>query len=110
MTFDLRTNLENNAFRLVQTKEDHFEELYKLANNPSIWEQHPEKDRWKKNLKIISELLQRIKKVTALLSIKFQINLLDRQGTTRLTKKTDQLELDTLFLLLNMGVLQPTPK
>ena len=48
MTFDLRTNLENNAFRLVQTKEDHFEELYKLANNPSIWEQHPEKDRWKK--------------------------------------------------------------
>lgn len=41
-------NLENENFQLTQLMQDHFDELYDLAKNPAIWEQHPEKDRWKK--------------------------------------------------------------
>ena len=37
---DFKINLENNFVSLVQTQEEHFEELYKVGNNPDIWEQH----------------------------------------------------------------------
>ena len=45
---DFKSNFENSSVTLFQVKEEHFEELYLLASNPSIWEQHPENDRWKK--------------------------------------------------------------
>ena len=37
---DFKINLENNFVSLIQTKEEHFEELYKVGNNPDIWKQH----------------------------------------------------------------------
>ena len=47
---DFKLNLETESFSLIQTEDSHFEELYLVAGNPIIWEQHPEKDRWKKEI------------------------------------------------------------
>ena len=44
-----KINLENDIVSLIQTQEKHFEELYIVGNNPVIWEQHLDKDRWKLN-------------------------------------------------------------
>ena len=46
---EFKITLENNYVSLVQTSEDHFQELYQIGSNPVIWEQHPNQDRWKKN-------------------------------------------------------------
>ena len=43
-------NLETNAFSLEQTTSSDFEPLYGVASNPVLWEQHPEKDRWKRSV------------------------------------------------------------
>lgn len=37
--------LENELVKLIPLQENHFEELYKAASDPLIWEQHPSKDR-----------------------------------------------------------------
>ena len=47
---DFKLNFETESFSLIQTEDSHFEELYLVAGNPIIWEQHPEKDRWKKEI------------------------------------------------------------
>ena len=46
---EFKISLENNYVRLVQTSENHFQELYKVGSNPVVWEQHQNQDRWKKN-------------------------------------------------------------
>ena len=43
-------SLETNAFSLEQTTSSDFESLYGVASNPVAWEQHPEKDRWKRSV------------------------------------------------------------
>ena len=42
--------LEDDVTKLIPLQEDHFEELYKVASDPLIWEQHPIKDRYKKEV------------------------------------------------------------
>ena len=44
---DFKINLENNLVSLIQTQEEHFEDLYNVGKNPVIWEQHLDSDRWK---------------------------------------------------------------
>jgi len=44
---EFKINLENDIVSLIQTQEKHFEELYIVGNNPVIWEQHLDSDRWK---------------------------------------------------------------
>ena len=41
-------NLETNAFSLEQTTSLDFDLLYEIPSNLVVWEQHPEKDRWKR--------------------------------------------------------------
>jgi len=43
-----KVNLKTNAFSLEQTTSLDFEPLYAVASDPVVWEQHPEKDRWKR--------------------------------------------------------------
>ena len=43
-------SLETNAFSLEQTTSSDFEPLFGVASNPVLWEQHPEKDRWKRSV------------------------------------------------------------
>ena len=42
-------NFENDQLSLIQAKRDDFDNLYSIASDEEIWEQHPENDRWKKN-------------------------------------------------------------
>jgi RimJ/RimL family protein N-acetyltransferase len=42
--------LEDNLIKLVPLSENDFENLYQLASDPLIWEQHPTRDRYKKEI------------------------------------------------------------
>ena len=45
---NLQPQLESDYIILTPLQEDDFEELYNAASDPAIWEQHPNKDRWKR--------------------------------------------------------------
>ena len=42
--------LENETIKLIPLQEEHFESLYEVASDPLIWEQHPIKDRYQKDV------------------------------------------------------------
>lgn len=44
------TNLQNDLIQLQPLKENHFEQLYEVASDPAIWEQHPQQDRYKREV------------------------------------------------------------
>lgn len=47
--FDLQPEtLVNDVVRLVPLRSDDFEQLFATASDPLIWEQHPDKERYKK--------------------------------------------------------------
>jgi RimJ/RimL family protein N-acetyltransferase len=50
MDYDVQTILENDKVILYPLLEKDFEDLYNVAADPKIWEQHPNKDRWKKEV------------------------------------------------------------
>jgi RimJ/RimL family protein N-acetyltransferase len=50
MKFTLQPELANRNIRLIPLREIDFEELYQVASDPEIWAQHPNKDRWRKDI------------------------------------------------------------
>lgn len=44
------THLHNNLLQLIPLQGTDFEKLYAVAADPSIWEQHPQKDRFKREV------------------------------------------------------------
>lgn len=50
MDFSIQPTLENEKVILYPLQEKDFEDLYAVASDPKIWEQHPNKDRWKKDV------------------------------------------------------------
>lgn len=51
MIFDLQpNNLKNEIIELLPLKETDFSALYKVASDPLIWEQHPNKLRYQKDV------------------------------------------------------------
>lgn len=48
MNFDLQPTLENDLIIIIPLEEPDFEKLYAVASDPLIWEQHPNKDRYKR--------------------------------------------------------------
>ncbi len=50
MHFNLQPLLENEQVILYPLQEEDFESLYAVASDPLIWEQHPNKDRWQKDV------------------------------------------------------------
>ncbi|WP_433764592.1 GNAT family N-acetyltransferase [Flavobacterium ginsenosidimutans] len=50
MNFNLQPILENDFCILSPLEEKDFEALYQAASDPKIWEQHPNKDRWKREV------------------------------------------------------------
>lgn len=49
MTFNIQpTHLQNQFVKLVPLQENDFEELYSVANDELLWEQHPNKLRYQK--------------------------------------------------------------
>ncbi len=50
MNINIQPILENELVILQPLHETDFEELHQAASNPEIWEQHPNKNRWKKEV------------------------------------------------------------
>ncbi len=50
MELSIQPILQNENTILYPLQEDDFEALYAVASDPKIWEQHPKKDRWKKDV------------------------------------------------------------
>ncbi len=50
MTMDIQPILENEYVLLTPLREEDFEALYQIAADPKIWEQHPNKDRWRRDV------------------------------------------------------------
>lgn len=48
--FDKQPELEDATISIVPLKADDFDALYAVASDPLIWEQHPNKDRYQKNV------------------------------------------------------------
>lgn len=48
--FNLQPTLENKLIKIVPLELDDFETLYAIASDPLIWEQHPNKDRYKQEV------------------------------------------------------------
>lgn len=46
MDFNLQPTLQNELVLVRPLKKEDFEELYQVANDPKIWEQHQNSDRW----------------------------------------------------------------
>ena len=51
LDFNLQPDtLENDQVKMIPLKEGDFEILYKVASDPEIWEQHPSKNRYQKDV------------------------------------------------------------
>ncbi len=51
MKFDLQPNfLKNGIITLIPLEESHFDILFKVASNPLVWAQHPNPNRYQKEI------------------------------------------------------------
>ncbi len=50
MSFDLQPSLENPLVRLAPLEPGDFEKLYAVACDPLIWEQHPSRERFRREV------------------------------------------------------------
>jgi RimJ/RimL family protein N-acetyltransferase len=50
MPFDAQPTLEGELVRVRPLRADDFDELYAIAADPLMWEQHPQRDRWRKDV------------------------------------------------------------
>ena len=50
MNFSIQPVLENDKALLLPLQETDFEDLYKVASDPEIWKQHPNKDRYQREV------------------------------------------------------------
>jgi len=50
MPFDLQPTLTGDLIELHPLRQDDFQALYAVASDPLIWEQHPESDRYKRDV------------------------------------------------------------
>ncbi|THV62579.1 GNAT family N-acetyltransferase [Chryseobacterium candidae] len=50
MNFSVQPVLENEDFQLIPLQQGDFESLYEVASDPKVWEQHPNKDRYKREV------------------------------------------------------------
>jgi RimJ/RimL family protein N-acetyltransferase len=50
MSFELQPTLSNDLIKIQPLKQEDLEALYKIASDPLTWEQHPNKDRYKREV------------------------------------------------------------
>lgn len=50
MEFNLQPTLENDLIKIVPLQDEDFEKLYAVASDPLIWEQHPNKNRYQREV------------------------------------------------------------
>ncbi|MGY3052503.1 RimJ/RimL family protein N-acetyltransferase [Pedobacter sp. UYEF25] len=47
MSLNIQPTLANEKVMLCPLQEKDFDDIYAVASDPKVWEQHPNKDRWK---------------------------------------------------------------
>ncbi|MFN4365915.1 GNAT family N-acetyltransferase [Chryseobacterium hispalense] len=50
MKFSIQPVLENEKYQLIPLQQGDFESLYKVASDPEVWNQHPNKDRYRREV------------------------------------------------------------
>src|SRR6202021_4002868 len=50
MSFELQPRIQNELIRLEPMEADDFDALYAVASDPLIWEQHPNKNRYQRDI------------------------------------------------------------
>jgi len=50
MNFSVQPVLENQQFQLVPLQQGDFEALYEVASDPEVWKQHPNRDRFRREV------------------------------------------------------------
>ena len=50
MKFSIQTILENQEYQLIPLQQGDFESLYEEASDPEVWKQHPNKDRYQREV------------------------------------------------------------
>ncbi len=50
MKFSIQSRLKTENVKLVPLQTDDFEQLFVVASDPLVWEQHPNKDRYKREV------------------------------------------------------------
>lgn len=50
MSFNIQPTLENDQILLAPLQQTDYEALFAVAADPAIWAQHPQNDRWKKEV------------------------------------------------------------
>lgn len=50
MIFSIQPLLEDENYKLIPLEESDFESLFEVASDPKVWEQHPNKDRYKREV------------------------------------------------------------
>lgn len=50
MSADIQPILESETVLLMPLREADFDALYQVASDPKIWEQHPNRDRWQRDV------------------------------------------------------------
>lgn len=50
MKFSVQTLLENEKYQLIPLQQGDFESLYEVASDPQVWEQHPNRDRYRREV------------------------------------------------------------
>ena len=50
MSMNIQPVLENEKVILMPLQEEDFKALYQVASDPSIWQQHPNKNRWQREV------------------------------------------------------------
>lgn len=50
MNFSVQPVLENQQYQLVPLQQGDFEALYEVASDPEVWKQHPNRDRYRKEV------------------------------------------------------------
>ena len=58
MNFSIQPELENDKYQLIPLSQGDFEALYEVASDPKVWEQHPNKNRFEKDVFKISSMVQ----------------------------------------------------
>lgn len=95
--FNPTIQLETNLFSLVQLEQAYYEELYAVASNPIVWEQHQEKNRWEEEnfIKFFQKAIQNNNGCFAI----FDKNLNKIIGSTRFYSKTkDSIKIGYTYL------------
>lgn len=99
MNFDLQPRLEDELIILQPLKEQDFEALYAAASDPLIWEQHPVKERYKRDVFLENFFQSAIESKGALLVLEKKTGIV--MGSSRfynLHEKESDIEIGWTFL------------